>query len=142
MIGSTPIICVNFEYCYSYILGEMYNKLTDTLFMVIITVSCTLIIILVYFFVSRINNRLLIFNKDKIILKKRHKTILEIDYDNIISIGTFRIYHLFHIYAGPCFLGIDYYDEHHEEKYLELGFSLKYAKMLKSSNIHPILEKI
>ena len=83
-----------------------------------------------------------IIDETGFVRKMNKKVVLEVKWEDIINIGTYHIYDCFKIDCGPLFLGIDYYDENHNEKTLNVAFSYKDAKRLKMSRLNKKLDNI
>jgi len=132
-----------FELSFIFILliGEFKSK-QEIVFMLSVIVSTLLITFVVYFLLIKFANSVFVFDETGFIRKMNKKVVLVVKWEDVISIGTFHIYDPFKIDCGPLFLGIDYYDENHNEKTLNVAFSSKDAKRLKMSRLNKKLDNI
>ena len=125
-----------------FFLGEIYNSRKDSLIVLLMIFSVLLISIVTYFLLIKFANSVFVFDETGFVRKINKKVVLEVKWEDVINIGTYQIYDFFKIDCGPFFLGIDYYDENHNEKTLNVAFSSKDAKRLKMSRLNKKLDNI
>ena len=140
--GITIFACIGVEFLIvlAFILGEFYNRLSNTIITLSIMIGTIAIFVMIYFLVSRLANSIFIFDKVGFIRKFNNRVVLTVKWEDVISIGTFRIYDFFRVEWGPRFLGIDFYDENRNVRYLEVAFSAKDAQRLKMSQLNKKLD--
>ena len=124
-----------------FLVGEFKNK-QEIIAMLSIIVGTFLTTFVVYFLLIKFANSVFIFDETGFVRKMNKKVVLEVKWEDVINIGTYQIYDFFYIDWGPFFLGIDYYDENHNEKTLNVAFSSKDAKRLKMSRLNKKLDNI
>lgn len=133
---------LEFLLVFGFFLGEIYSSRMDTFIVLSMMFSVLLISIVTYFLLIKFANSVFIFDETGFVRKMNKKVVLEVKWEDVISIGTFHIYDFFKIDCGPLFLGIDYYDENHNQKSLQVAFSSKDAKKLKMSRLNKKLYNI
>ena len=124
-----------------FLVGEFKNK-QEIIAMLSIIVGTFLTTFVVYFLLIKFANSVFIFDETGFVRKMNKKVVLEVKWEDVISIGTYQIYDFFKIDCGPWFLGIDYYDENHNQQHLSVAFSSKDAKRLKMSRLNKKLYHI
>ena len=124
-----------------FLVGEFKNK-QEIIAMLSIIVGTFLTTFVVYFLLIKFANSVFIFDETGFVRKMNKKVVLEVKWEDVISIGTYQIYDFLKIDCGPWFLGIDYYDENHNQKHLSVAFSSKDAKRLKMSRLNKKLYHI
>ena len=124
-----------------FLIGEFKNK-QEVIAMLSIIISTLLMTFIVYFLLIKFANSGFIFDETGFVRKMNKKVVLEVKWEDVISIGTYQIYDLFKIDCGPWCLGIDYYDENHNQQHLSVAFSSKDAKRLKMSRLNKKLYRI
>ena len=132
-----------FTLCFIGILliGEFKTK-QEIIAMLSVIASTILMSFIVYFLLIKFADSVFIFDEIGFVRKINKKVVLEVKWEDVICIGTFHIYDFLKIDWGPLFLGIDYYDENHNERSLQVAFSFKHAEKLKLSGINPKLNNI
>ena len=140
----TILSCTVLEYLFilGFILGEIYTSRKDSLIVLFVMFSILLFSIVIYILLIKFANSVFIFDETGFVRKMNKKVVLEVKWEDVINIGTYQIYDFFYIDWGPFFLGIDYYDENHNEKTLNVAFSSKDAKRLKMSRLNEELDNI
>ena len=140
----TILSCTVLEYLFilGFILGEIYTSRKDSLIVLFVMFSILLFSIVIYILLIKFANSVFIFDETGFVRKMNKKVVLEVKWEDVINIGTYQIYDFFYIDWGPFFLGIDYYDENHNEKTLQVAFSSKDAKRLKMSQLNEKLYRI
>ena len=140
----TILSCAGMEFLLilGFFLGEIYNSRKDTLILLTLMLGVFLLSVVIYFLLIRFANSVFIVSETGFVRKINKIIVLEVKWDDVICIGTYHIYDFFHIDCGPLFLGIDYYDENHDQKTLNVSFSSKDAKRLKTSQIHKKLDTL
>ena len=133
---------LEFLLIFGFFLGEIYKSLKDTLIVLSMMLSVLLIFIVTYFLVIKFANSMFIFDETGFVRKMNKKVVLEVKWEDVINIGTFYIYDFLKMDFGPLFLGIDYYDENHNQKNLQVAFSAKDAKRLKMSGLNEKLNNL
>ena len=129
------------SFIFILLIGEFKSR-QEIIFMLSVIVVTLLITFVVYFLLITFANSMFVFDETGFVRKMNKKVVLEVKWENVIIIGTFHIYDCFKIDCGPLFLGIDYYDENHNEKTLSVAFSSKDAKRLKMSGLNEKLDYI
>lgn len=133
---------LEFLLIFGFFLGEIYKSLKDTLIVLSMMLSVLLIFIVTYFLVIKFANSMFVFDETGFVRKMNKKVVLEVKWEDVIDIGTFYIYDFLKMDCGPLFLGIDYYDENHNQKSLQVAFSAKDAKRLKMSGLNGKLNNL
>ena len=133
---------LEFLLIFGFFLGEIYNSRKDSLIVLLMIFSVLLISIVTYFLLIKFANSVFVFDETGFVRKMNKKVVLEVKWEDVINIGTYQIYDFFKIDCGPWFLGIDYYDENHNQQHLSVAFSSKDAKRLKMSRLNKKLYHI
>lgn len=127
---------------FGFLGGKIYNDPKETLIVVLIMLGILLLGFITYFMLIKFANYVFIFNETGFIRKKNKKVLLVVTWDNVISIGTYKIYDFLKFDIGPTFLGIDYFDQNHNQQSLNVAFSTKDAIRLKTSHLNKKLDYI
>ncbi len=140
----TILVCSAFEFLLllAFFLGEFYKNSNDILIFALIMFGIVLVGFIFYFLLNWLACSAFIFDKNGFVRKLNKRIILQVRWEEVISIGTYKIYDFFKYDIGPTFLGIDYYDENHIQKSLNVAFSYKDARKLKFSKLNEKLDKI
>ena len=129
------------SFIFIFLIGEFKSK-QEIVFMLSVIVSTLLITFVVYFLLIKFANSVFVFDETGFVRKMNKKVVLDVKWKDVISIGTYQIYDFLKIDCGPWFLGIDYYDENHNQQHLSVAFSSKDAKRLKMSRLNKKLDNI
>ena len=127
---------------FGFFLGGIYNSRKDTIIVLSIMLGVLLCSVVIYLLLIKFANSMFIFDETGFVRKINKKVVLEVKWEDVINIGTYQIYDFFNIDCGPFFLGIDYYDENHNVKTLQVAFSSKDAKRLKMSRLNKKIYRI
>lgn len=133
---------VEFLLLFGFFLGEIYNNPKETLIVVLIMFSVLLLGFITYFLLIKLVNSVFIFDENGFIRKMNKRIVLQVKWEDVTSIGTYKVYDFFKFDIGPTFLGIDYYDENHNQQSLNVAFSAKDAIKLKMSHLNKKLDNI
>ena len=140
----TILYCCGFEFLLilAFFFGEFYNNINHTLIFVLIMLCALLVGFFIYFLLIKFANSVFIFDEKGFTRKINKRVVLQVKWDDVIAIGTYKVYDFFKLEIGPTFLGIDYYDENHNEQSLHVAFSSKDAIKLKAKHLNKKLENI
>lgn len=140
----TILFCGGFEFLllFAFFLGEIYKNPKETLVVVIIMVGVLLLGRITYLLLIKFANSVFIFDESGFVRKWNNRTVLQVKWEDVTAIGTYKIYDFFKLDIGPMFLGIDYYDVNHNQQSLSVAFSAKDAKRLKASRLNKKLDNI
>jgi len=120
--------------------GELYRTQKETIIGISFILALLFLTFLVYFLLIKFADSSFIFNERGFIRKFRKKVILEVAWEDVISIGCFRIYDFLKIDIGPNFLGVEYWDKNHIKQEIQVAFPLKDAKKLRDSLLNSKLK--
>ena len=123
------------------LIGEFKTK-REIIVMLSVIVCTLLLTFVVYFLLVKFANSVFIFDETGFIRKINKKVVLEVKWEDVINIGTYQIYDFLKFDIGPTFLGIEYYDENHNQQSLNVAFSSKDARKLKAANLNKKLDNI
>lgn len=123
------------------LIGEFKSK-REIIFMLSVIVGTLLITFVVYFLLIKFANSVFIFDKTGFVRKMNKRVVLQVKWDDVTAIGTYKAYDFFKFDIGPTFLGIDYYDENHNQQSLNVAFSAKDARRLKAEHLNKKLDNI
>ena len=140
----TILFCGAFEFLLllAFFLGEFYKNSNDVLIFALIMFGIVLFGFIIYFLLNRFACSAFVFDKNGFVRKLNKRIVLQVKWEEVISIGTYKIYDFLKFEIGPTFLGIDYYDENHNQRSLNVAFSDKDARKLKFSQLNEKLDKI
>ena len=140
----TVIACGALEFLLllGFLLGEIYKSRKETIIVLSMMFGVLLVSVVIYLLLIKFSNSVFVFDETGFIRKMNQKVVLEVKWENVINIGTYQIYDFFKIDCGPFFLEINYYDENHNEKTLQVAFSSKDAQRLKMSRLNEKLYRI
>ena len=133
---------IDFVLIFASVLGGIYKNNIQTLVIMLVVISVALLGFIIYLLLRKFANSVFLFDDEGFTRKINKRVVLRVKWDNVISIGTYRIYDLLKIDIGPMFLGIDYYDENKNRCSLQVAFSKKDARRLKFSHLNKKLDNI
>lgn len=133
-----------FEYLLllGFFLGKIYNNPKESLIVVQIMFGVLLLGFVTYFLLIKFANSVFIFDEKGFVRKMNERVVLQVKWDDVTAIGTYKIYDFLKYNIGPTFLGIDYYDGNHNLQSLNVAFSAKDAKKLKAAHLNEKLGNI
>ena len=133
---------LEFDYLLALFLEEIYKDNQGTVFVLILMVGTIILAFVTYFCIIKINNYTIEFNEKEFIHRKGNKVLLEVDWDNVTSVHTFKHDYALGINFGPNFLSIDYFDENQNKQTFMIAFSVKDARKLQKSGLNEKLNNI